>query len=156
MTMSDDLKKKLAEQVYSHLHDMLQLTAPMKEWSELSHIEQNMCAESMRIWMAGLGTNEVGETWFQRSGDLPRTIWDQLPDIDHQTPFEFAALHLIVRLIDLAEQGLKYRDTMQLIRDLWQVIDDDEDVKILTEDHLGHEWMDDLRERSKEALQGDE
>lgn len=39
-------------------------------------------------------------------------------------------------------------DLQMLVDDLWQVLND-EDVKILANDHFGHEWIDTLIERSE-------
>ena len=44
----------------------------MKPWDQLSAEEQAQCGEAMRLWLAGIGSNEVAEEWFNRSGHFPR------------------------------------------------------------------------------------
>jgi hypothetical protein len=109
MQLSNDLKRMLAEHTYESTRSMLMVTAPsMKPWDQLEGSEQAQCMEAMRMWLAGLGSNEVAEEWYNRSGQIPRAIWDQVPDGPDKTIFIMAALDMLNRLIAEAEIGLKY------------------------------------------------
>ena len=109
MRLSNDLKRMLAEHTYESTRSMLRVAAPsMKPWDQLTGDEQAQCMEAMRLWLAGLGSNEVGMEWFNRSGYSPSAIWDQVPDGPDPTVFIMAALDMLNWLIAKAEIGLKH------------------------------------------------
>src|SRR5881275_3235968 len=104
MQMSNELKNLLASHVYEQTRSMLLVAAPaMKTWDQLTGDEQAQCAEAMRLWLDGLGSNEVAEEWFNRSGHFPRAIWSQVPDGPDRNTFILAGLDLIQTLIAMAE-----------------------------------------------------
>jgi hypothetical protein len=106
--LSNELKRVLAGHTYESTRSLLLVAAPeMKPWDQLTGDEQAQCGEAMRLWLAGLGSNEVAETWFERSGHFPRTIWDQLPGGPDRNTFIMAALEMLKWLIAGAELGLK-------------------------------------------------
>ena len=106
--MSNELKNLLASSVYEQNRSMLTVAVPaMKPWDQLTGDEQAQCREAMRFWLDGLGSSEVGEAWFDRSGHVPRAIWDQVPHGPDRTIFIMAALDLLGWLIAQAELGLK-------------------------------------------------
>ncbi len=106
--MSNELKRMLAEHTYKSTQSMLMVTAPsMKPWEQLTGDEQTQCMEAMRFWLDGLGSNEVAEEWYNRSGQVPRAIWDQVPDGPDKTIFIMAALDMLKWLIAEAELWLK-------------------------------------------------
>jgi hypothetical protein len=108
MHLSNELKRLLAEQTYESTRSLLTVAAPdMKSWSQLDPDSQTQCGDAMYMWLAGLGSNEVAEEWFNRSGQLPRVIWDQVPDGPDRNTFIMAALEMLKWLIALAEIGLK-------------------------------------------------
>ena|SRR5579872_2576443 len=108
MFLSNELKRMLAQHTYESTRSMMAVAAPaMKPWDELTPDEQAQCGETMRLWLAGLGSNEVGEEWFRRSGQSPKAMWDQIPGGPDPTMFIMAALDMLKWLIAEAELGLK-------------------------------------------------
>ena len=108
MHLSNELGRMLAEHTYESTRLQFRVVAPeMKPWDGLSEDEQAQCRDAMRLWLAGLGSNEVGEEWFNRSGRFPRALWDQVPNGPSPTIFIMAALEMLERVLALAELGLK-------------------------------------------------
>lgn len=130
--MSEELKTFLAERVYEKMRGALMLTAPdMKPWASLSEQERAQCVASMWMWVAGIGSNEVGHEWYLRSGQIPRAIWSQLPDFDHETSFVMAGIDLLFLLITLAERGLHIGHNEPMSQnDLWTRLNNGAQVRI--------------------------
>jgi len=106
MLLSDRLKDHLAKKVYNNVKQVHILNA-IKKWEELTLEERRQAAQSYQVILSGLGSNEVGQAWYERSGQLPKVLWEQLnKDIDTSTSWQFSALHLISALVALAEVGL--------------------------------------------------
>lgn len=105
MQMSDELKNMLTSHVYEGVRSREMVAQPaMKTWDELTGDEQMQCREAMRLWLDGLGSNEVAEAWFERSGQFPRAMWGQLPGGPDRNVFCMATLDLLGWLIVQANQ----------------------------------------------------
>lgn len=140
--MNEQLQLAVAEVVYEKTRkSVVYINNSIPAWSELSQQDQIIFGRSVDIWMAGLGSNEVGKAWYERSGQMPHFFWDQLATVNTSDIFIFACLYVLEELISRAEQTLLGIDAEELgkaLRDEWVAIKQEEKAqgRAVPEDHL--------------------
>lgn len=106
LNLSPTLGAVVASTVYENMRQRGIHLRPMRPWEALTDDERAQIIRGLNLWLKGLGSNEVAQAWFERSGSFVGPIVEQLQQDYDRTMFTFAAMDLINELIKLAEQGV--------------------------------------------------
>lgn len=101
------LQRKVAELVYEADRQRLMISSPeLLAWNQLGQQEQEDFMKAIDMWLAGLGSNEVIESWYERSGHIIPTFLEDVALVD-RVSWSFTALDVIYTLMGLARQSVE-------------------------------------------------